>query len=265
VREDVPPLSDGADGNLLGRTRRRLAIDGAGIAVSVVGFGLVYGVAARTAGFTPVDVGAMGVFVFAGAAQFAAVGYVAQGLGWPSILLLTAFINARHLLYGAALAPWVADRPRSVRALMAYALTDESFALGLRQFRELGRADLVGYWIAAVAVVWIPWNLSTMAGVLIGGAVPDPTRLGLDLVFPAAMAGMAVGLATGRREVAAAGAGAGIAVAVGLAAGPSAGIVAGGLLGPLAGMAAPGRVRDEEADEAAIEEGEGDRLIGGAP
>jgi len=77
----------------------------------------VYGVAARTAGFSPVEVVAMSVFVFAGAAQFAAVGYVTQGLGWPSIVLLTAFLNARHLLYGAALAPWVVGRPRSLRAL----------------------------------------------------------------------------------------------------------------------------------------------------
>ncbi len=207
----------------------------------------------------------MGVFVFAGAAQFAAVGYVVQGLGWPSILLLTAFLNARHLLYSAALAPWVTDRPRAVRGLMAYGLTDESFALSLRQFRDLGRVDLVGYWIAAVAVVWIPWNLSTMAGVLIGGAVPDPTRLGLDVVFPAAMAGMAVGLATDRREVVAAVAGAAIAVAAALAAGPSAGIVAGALLGPLVAMAMPGRARDEQAGEAAVEDGATDPLIGGAP
>lgn len=225
----------------------------------------MYGVAARTAGFSPVEVVAMSVFVFAGAAQFAAVGYVAQGLGWPSIILLTAFLNARHLLYGAALAPWVAGRPRSLRALMGYVLTDEAFALGLRHFRSVGRLDLVGYWIAAFAVVWIPWNLSTLAGVLIGGTVPDPTRLGLDVVFPAAMAGMAVGLATGRREVAAAAAGAVIGVGAALVAGPSVGIVAGGLLGPLAGLALPDREHDEAADEAAVERGEEDHLIGGAP
>jgi predicted branched-subunit amino acid permease len=148
---------------------------------------------------------------------------------------------------------------------MAYALTDESFALGLRHFRAVGRLDLVGYWIAAFAIVWIPWNLSTMAGVLIGGAIPDPTRLGLDVVFPAAMAGMAVGLATGRREVVAAAAGAGIGVGAGFVAGPSAGIIAGGLLGPLAALALPERGRDEAAEEAAVQRGEEDHLIGGAP
>ena len=45
----------------------------------------------------------MSMIVFAGAAQFAAVGYVASGLAWPAIILLTALLNARHLLYSAAL------------------------------------------------------------------------------------------------------------------------------------------------------------------
>ena len=40
-----------------------------------------------------------------GAAQFAAVGYVSAGLGWLPILVLTFFLNARHLLYSASLAP----------------------------------------------------------------------------------------------------------------------------------------------------------------
>ena len=57
---------------------------------------------------------AMSTIVFAGAAQFAAVGYVASGLAWPGIILLTALLNARHLLYSAALAPWL--RERAVRA-----------------------------------------------------------------------------------------------------------------------------------------------------
>ena len=53
----------------------------------------------------------MSTLVFAGAAQFAAVGYVAGGLAWPGIVLLTALLNARHLLYSAALAPWLREVP----------------------------------------------------------------------------------------------------------------------------------------------------------
>ncbi len=181
----------------------------------------------------------MSILVFAGAAQFAAIGYVLGGFSWAGVLVLTAFLNARHFLYGAALAPYLADRPRPVRALMAHVLTDEAFALSIAHFRRIGRADDRGYWWAAIVTVFIPWNLATLVGVLVGGQIPDPSRYGLDVVFPAAMAGLAVGLITGRRELVAAVVGAVAAVGVGLAWDPAAGILVGGVLGPAIGMLTP--------------------------
>ena len=81
--------------------------------------------------------------------------------------------------------------------------------------------------------------------------MPDPGLFGLDVVFPAAMAGLAVGLATGRREV--------VALAAGVVDRPcrqpgrrsrAIGVVAGGLLGPAVGLAVPRRDRDvPEPDE----------------
>ncbi len=223
----------------LSAARRRLMLDTAGIAVSAIGFGFVFGLAARNAGYSPIEASAMSVFAFAGAAQFAAVGYVSAGLPWLPILVLTFFLNARHLLYSAALAPRMRGVPFAQRAAMAHVLTDEAFALAATHFHRVGRVDVRGYWIGAVLGVFIPWNLATLAGVLLGGAIVDPSAFGLDLVFPAAMAGLAVGLITGRREVVAAGAGAALGVALSIAAGPSVGIVAGGLLGPLVAMAVP--------------------------
>jgi 4-azaleucine resistance transporter AzlC len=213
----------------------------AGIAASAIGFGIVFGLTARGAGFSLVEAIAFSTLVFAGASQFAAAGMVAAGFGWAAIVLLTALVNARHLLYAAALAPWLRGRPRRERAAMAHVLTDESFALSLVHFHRLGFADRRGYWIAAVGGVFIPWNAATIVGHLGGQVIPDPAALGLDVVFPAAMAGLAVGLAGGRREVVALAAGAAIALAVALLVDPRVGVVVGGVLGPLAGLAVPRR------------------------
>src|SRR5262245_14567668 len=139
----------------LAASRRQLLLDSVGIIVSASGFGLVYGLSARAAGFSPIDAGAMSVLVFAGAAQFAAVGYVLGGISWVGIVLLTAFLNARHLLYGAGLAPYVADRPRRTRAAMGYLLTDEAFALSIAHFRRIGRGDVRGYFIGAIVSTFI--------------------------------------------------------------------------------------------------------------
>jgi len=231
----------------LADSRRRLLMDALGIAISAIGFGFVYGLAAREAGFSPIEVVAMSTIVFAGAAQFAAVGYVASGLAWPVILLLTFLLNARHLLYSAALAPWLRRVPFWRRTVMAHLLTDEAFALTIAHFQRVGRTDERGFWIAAIASTFIPWNIASFAGSVLGGQIPDPNRFGIDIIFPAAMIGLAVGLVTGRRELVAAMVGAAVAVVAALLTGPSIGIVAGGLIGPAVGLLLPAKVAREMA------------------
>jgi len=252
LRQDLPALTTpsglagdpGAglspiDSTVLRAARRQLVIDATGLVASAFGFGLVFGLTARSAGFSPIEAIAFSVIVFAGASQFAAAGMVAGGFAWPAIVLLTALVNARHLLYSAALAPWLRSQSVVKRIVMAHLLTDEAFALTSVHFRRLGRVDPAGYWIAGIGSTFIPWNLATIIGVLGGQFIPDPRVLGLDVVFPAAMAGLAVGLTNGRREIVAATVGVICAVLIGLLWDSRVGIVAGGLIGPLAGLAFP--------------------------
>jgi predicted branched-subunit amino acid permease len=215
----------------------------------------VYGVAAHAAGFSILEVAAMSVLVFAGSAQFASIGYIANGYPWAVIVALTAFINARHLLYGTVLAPYLTEVPRALKAVMAYPLNDETFAIAVAHFRRIGRADLTGYAIAAIGGTLVPWIAGGIVGAAVAGGLPDPARFGLDVIFPAAMGGLAVGLLARRRDVVAAAAGAAIAVAVALAINPAIGIVAGGLVGPVVAMILvhdDREIRDEsEADPGA--------------
>jgi 4-azaleucine resistance transporter AzlC len=243
LREDLPALTRATTPSPdAGDARRRLLVDAVGVSVSAGAFAVVYGLAARTAGFSVIEAFAMSTIVLAGASQFAAVGLVAAGVPWAAIVLLTALLNVRHALYAAVLAPWTRGRSIVERAAMAHVLTDETFALALPHFRRLSAFDAAGYWLAAGAVV-IPWVAGTLVGYAGGQVIPDPRVLGLDVVFPAAMAGLAVGLIDGRRDLVAAMAGAVVAVAVALVSDPAVGIVAGGLLGPAAAFALPSRAR----------------------
>ena len=240
LREDVPALTDAGPGpaqptETLESSRRQLILEALGMTLSAAAFGLVFGVAARTAGFTTLEALAMSVLVSAGAAQFASVGLLAQGVAWPAIVLLTALLNARHLLYSAALAPWFAGRRTVERAAAAHVITDETFALANAHFGRVGAFDGRGYWTAAAFVV-PPWIVATAIGVAGAQAIPDPHALGLDIVFPAAMAGLLIGLLVGRAAVAAAVASSIIAVVVSLAAGTAVGVVAAGVIGPAIGL-----------------------------
>jgi 4-azaleucine resistance transporter AzlC len=227
----------------LAASRRRLVGDTLGISLSAGGFGLVYGVATHAAGFSLAETAAMSLFVFSGSAQFAAIGYIVNGYPWLGVVALTALINARHLLYGTVMAPWLADVPRAVKAVLAYQLNDETFAIAIAHFRRIGRADLLGYAIAALGGTGIPWVVGGIVGAAVAGGLPDPARFGLDVIFPAAMGGLAVGLLAKRRDVVAAASGAILAVAVALAVNPAIGVVAGGLVGPIVAMVL---IRDED-------------------
>jgi len=221
--------------------RRRLLVEGAGMALTAAAFGVVYGLAARNAGLSLAEAIAMSVFVFAGASQFAALGLIAQAAPWPAIIVLTAVLNARHLLYSAALLPWLRPRGAAERAVMAHLLTDEAFALSLHHFQRLGRTDVRGYWLAA-GLIFVPWNVATIVGLLGGQVIPDPRRFGVDVIFPAAMAALAVLLVHGRRDLVAAVVGVVVAVGLGLALDPALGVLAGGLGGPLVAILVPGRL-----------------------
>jgi predicted branched-subunit amino acid permease len=239
--------ADAPDRETLRASRRRLILDGLGIIASAAGFAFVFGLTARTrGGYSVVDAMAMSLVAFSGAAQFAAIGYLAAGISWPVIALLTFLLNARHILYSAALAPWFRGRSFGERAVAAHLLTDEAFALAIAHFRRVGRFDPIGYWYPAVVTTFIPWNIATFAGVTLGSAVVDPSALGIDVIFPAAMGGLAVGLITGRRELAAAVASGLIAVGASLVVSPTVGVIAGGIVGPLVGLAIPASATDPD-------------------
>jgi len=137
---------------------------------------------------------------------------------------------------------------------MAHLVTDESYALSISHFRRIGRTDERGYWLAAIGPDGIfTWILATLAGVLLGAQIPEPERLGIDVIFPAAMIGLAVGLVTGRRELTAAIVGAGVAVGVALVSNVSIGIVSGGILGPLVALLIPKRLAAGNAPPGTLE------------
>jgi 4-azaleucine resistance transporter AzlC len=162
-------------------------------------FGIVYAVTARAAGLSGPEIIGMSLLVHAGAAQFAAVNLIAGGAGALSVVFGTAITNARSLLIGASIAPRVAAQPLWWRLLYAFHLTDESYAVATTHFL---RGDATpGYVLGANLGMVVPWLGSAVAGVLVGAAIPTPSRWGIDLVIPLTFLGLLVPLLRSRRAV----------------------------------------------------------------
>jgi 4-azaleucine resistance transporter AzlC len=163
--------------------------------LGVVPFAAAYAITARSAGLSLVETQALSVLVFAGSAQFSAVGLFAVGTAGAEIVLTTFLLNVRHLLYGVSLGREFELRRRE-RPVAAFFLTDEAFGVAAaskeRSFRFLLGVELS---------LFTMWNLATLGGFLLGSALPDPDRLGVDLIFPLAFLALLVPLVRTRAEL----------------------------------------------------------------
>ena len=74
-----------------------------------IGIGLAFGIIASSAGFNPLVVGAMSLFIYAGGAQFITVSMLSSGFPILSIVLATFLINSRMILMSMATAPFLND------------------------------------------------------------------------------------------------------------------------------------------------------------
>ena len=165
-------------------------------------FGAIYAVSALAAGLNWAQTLAMSLFVFAGAAQFTAVGLFAAGASPFTIVLTTLIINARHALLAASVAPFARDARPGAKALLAFQLTDESYAIAMR--RWLDGSGSLSYQFGANISMYVIWQCSTIAGILLGNLIPDPAAYGLNLIFPLTFIGLLAPLLRERVSVTAA-------------------------------------------------------------
>ena len=104
--------------------------------VGAIPFGIIFGTLSESGGLSLWGALAFSAIVFAGSAQFIALGMVSAGATWPVIVLTTFVVNLRHLLYSTTLLQQVRHLPQSWRIPLAFWLTDETFAVAVRHYAE---------------------------------------------------------------------------------------------------------------------------------
>ncbi|WP_433529274.1 AzlC family ABC transporter permease [Micromonospora sp. CA-263727] len=156
--------------------------DVAAIGAAMVAVGASFGAVAVAAGLPGWAAVVMSVLVYAGGAQFMAVGLVAAGSPLAAVLA-GLLLNARHLPFGLTLGDTIGRRLRH-RLLGSHLMTDETTAFTLA--RPPGAVRRRAFWLAGT-LLFLAWNAGTVLGVLAGGVAGDPAALGLDAAFPAGL------------------------------------------------------------------------------
>jgi predicted branched-subunit amino acid permease len=173
------------------------------IGLSVFAYGLVFGALAAQSGLSLSETGLMSALVFSGTTQFVALGLWTMPLPVAALLIATFLLSLRLVLMGATLRRVLAGITTGRALLAAVFVTDENWALTMSEAAKSGgaparRVGLASFFMGSSLVLYGAWVAAGIVGHLVGGAVGDPKRLGLDFAFPAMFLALSIGI--GRRH-----------------------------------------------------------------
>jgi len=159
--------------------------DGAPFVLVVVPFAFLFGVVGTEAGLSLAETMGFSVLVIAGAAQFTALQLLTDNA--PALIALASAlaVNLRMAMYSASLTPWMGAAPLWQRAFAAYFMVDQSYACAIVRFEQEPRLSVperMAYYFGVVTPICPLWYAFTLAGALIGNAVPP--GLPLDFALP---------------------------------------------------------------------------------
>jgi 4-azaleucine resistance transporter AzlC len=151
--------------------------------------GFAAGVVEKTAGLSLAEIALMSILLYAGSAQFIAAGMMTAGNPSTAIIFTVFFVNLRHLLMSAALAPYFRHLPVWKNVLIGSQLTDETF--GVAVTRLSGKSKGSYQWMFGLNLTaYLNWLLANVAGGIFGKWITQPEKFGLDFALPAMFIGL---------------------------------------------------------------------------
>lgn len=159
--------------------------DGAPFILVVAPFGLLFGVVATEAGLNLVEVMGFSVLVIAGASQFAALSLMQENAPVVIILATALAVNMRMAMYSASIAPHLGAAPLWIRAVAAYFLVDQSYAVGVARYGRdpsMSLTEKLAYYFGAVSPICPVWYVATLVGAVVGTQIPE--SMALDFAVP---------------------------------------------------------------------------------
>jgi 4-azaleucine resistance transporter AzlC len=168
------------------RSAFRLGItDSLPFVLVVTPFALLFGVVSTEAGLDLLQTFMFSLTVFAGASQFTALQLMTDQLPTVIVIVTALAVNLRMAMYSAALTPYLGEAPVWTRAVIAYFIVDQSYALSALRFEERKDwqvSDRVAYFFGTMTLIFPVWMATTVVGAVVGAAMP--AWLGLDFAVP---------------------------------------------------------------------------------
>jgi predicted branched-subunit amino acid permease len=148
-------------------------------------FAVLFVVLTTEAGLNLFEVMSCSLGVIAGAAQFTAMQLMQENAPTVIVLVSALAVNLRVAMYSAAITPYLGAAPLWKRAIMAYLLVDQSYALSHAKFEqdpEMSVPSRAAYYFGTCTLVMITWFACSYLGAALGTQLPS--NLPLDFALP---------------------------------------------------------------------------------
>ncbi len=165
------------------------------IVIGYLAMGTPFGILASKMGLSVWMTMAFSLLVYAGAAQFMALQFIAASSGSVPLVLATFVLNLRHALMSVSLGSALPKLKISFLSLFAHTITDESFGVNIAKVKSeefLQPMNVLGTNLASYAA----WNVATLMGFCIGNILSIEFKYlagALPIMFFALMATQLVG------------------------------------------------------------------------
>jgi len=154
------------------------------VLLGTIPFGFVAGVVSIASGLTVWQGLALSFFSFSGIAQLVTCQLVAANAPLLVVVAGAGVVSLRFLMYSAALAPHLAHLDRRWRALLAFLMTDQSFASTVKRYSEPGEArHRHWHFLGSAATLYFSWQAAVIGGVVAGAQVPASWSLDFAVVL----------------------------------------------------------------------------------
>jgi|TARA_B100001142_G_scaffold158375_1_gene158804 predicted branched-subunit amino acid permease len=151
--------------------------------LSVIPFGIICGAIGIELGFDPYLVYGMSIIIFGGASQIVFLQLLSGGASSLIAVTSVGVINSRHLLYGAVLSEYLEKLSFIKKLLISYLVVDQGFAESNKFFKRNKTEEYLHYHLIGTgSTLWVCWQISTLAGIILGSFVPE--ELGLKFAIP---------------------------------------------------------------------------------
>ncbi|MFD1037633.1 AzlC family ABC transporter permease [Virgibacillus byunsanensis] len=153
---------------------------------------ITFGVLAKQAGMSLIELTSMSVLVFAGASQFMGANMIAVGAGAIEIIVATFVLNFRHFVMSLSFMNRLRGIGLNWKVPLSLGLTDETFAVSSLHTEEAKMEKGPLFYTALILTAYSSWIVGSFLGGVLGEVIPEILSQSMGIALYAMFIGLLV-------------------------------------------------------------------------